>query len=254
MDAELVKWIVIGMGVSFAFIFLLIAINKGILKNFRAGKDGISFEQKDEKEKKVRSGSLNKMMDDSIVEYDGWIKDKATEYADAFRQGLRRFLDPFIQYPSGKRSVSGAIRFPLYNAIRSNKFKIKLRPENIENYLDGLMEKIRAEYDDVDDEQENFICPIHNTHCVQFPSFDELATGLRDQVKKYWLLPTKEAQIEMHRKKIELYKKYIPAFQDIEDDDRVAICNICIKKNEGYIDALLNGRSHAIEQGYDIGG
>ena len=65
---------------------------------------------------------------------------------------------------------------------------------------------------------------------------------------------TKEAQIEMHRKKIELYKKYIPAFQEIGDEDRVAICNSCIKKNEGYIDAILNGRSHAIEQGYDIGG
>jgi hypothetical protein len=193
-------------------------------------------------------------MDDSVNKCDGWIKDQATDLADNLRRQLRRFLDPFIQYPSGKRSVSGAIRFPLYNAIRANEFKVKLRPENIEAYLDSLMEKIRAEYEDVDDEQANFICPVHHTKCIQFPQFDELSPGLRDQIKKYWLLPLKDYQIEMHKKKIEIFKKNINVFQDIGDDDRVEICKFCIKKNEGYIDALLNGRSHAIEQGYEIGG
>jgi hypothetical protein len=250
MNVEIVKWMVIGIGIILVFIFLLLAMGKGWLKNFKAGRDGISFEQ--EKKKKVKSGHLNKMMDDNINKCDEWTKDQATKLADNLRRCLRRFLDPFIQYPSGRRSVSGAIRSPLYNAVRANEFKIKLRPENIEAYLDGLMEKIRAEYEDVDDEQVKFVCPIHRTDCIQFPKFDELTSGLREQIKKYWLLPLKDYQIEMHRKKIEIFKKNISIFQDIEDDDRVDICKFCIKKNEGYIDALLNGKSHAVEQGYEI--
>jgi hypothetical protein len=236
MDAELVKWVVVGLGIIFVFIFLILSMKNKWIQNFSAGKDGIKLNNA-EKEKKLQSGNLDKMMSDAIIECDGWLKDKSTEYADAFRRGLSRFLDPFIHYPSGKRSVSGAIRFPLYNAIRSNKFKIKLRPENIEEYLDILMEKIREEYDDVDDEQDKFICPIHNTPCIQFPNFDELP-GLREQIKKHWLIPTKEAQIEMHRKKIEIYNKYIPTFQDIGDDNAIAVCKVCIKKNEEYIEAL----------------
>jgi hypothetical protein len=252
MDVEVVKWLVIGMGISFLFIFLLVSGSKGWFRSFRAGKDGISFEKKEEREKKIQSGNLNKMLDNAIVECDGWIKDKSTDYADQLRHGLRKFLDPFIQYPSGRRSVSGAIRIPLYNAIKSNKFKIKLRPENIEEYLDSLMEKIGAEYEDVDDEQDKFVCPIHNTACIKFPKYEELAAGLREQVKKKWLFPTKEAQIEMHKKKIALYNQYIQTFKDMGDEDRVAISMECIKKNEGYIDALINGKSHAIDHGYNI--
>jgi hypothetical protein len=252
MSTEMVKWIVIGMGLSFLFVFLLIAGSKGWFKSFRAGKDGISFEREEDRKKKIQSGNLNKMLDNAIVECDGWIKDKSTDYADQLRHGLRRFLDPFIQYPVGRRSVSGAIRIPLYNAIKSNKFKIKLRPENIDDYLDSLMEKIRMEYADVDDEQDKFICPIHNTACIKFPRYEEMAVGLKEQIKKNWILPTKEAQIEMHKKKIALYNQYIQTFRDIGDEDRVAISMECIKKNEGYIDALINGRGHAIDHGYNI--
>jgi hypothetical protein len=56
----------------------------------------------------------------------------------------------------------------------------------------------------------------------------------------------------MHKKKIALYDQCIQTFKDLGDEDRVAISMECIKKNEGYIDALINGKGHAIDHGYNI--
>jgi hypothetical protein len=235
MEAEVIKWIVIGFSVILLFIFLTIGGRKGWFQNFKAGRDGISFEAKS---KRRQSGNLNKKLDDDIAKCDHVLLDTATELADNLRRGLSRYLDAFIKYPAGKRTVSGAIRIPLYNAIRRNNFKIVLRPENISGYIDKLMKDIKAEYDEVDGEQESFVCPIHGGSCVDYPAWADLETPLRKRIIEEWVMPLKAAEITKCKSKIELYEKQILIFKDLEYEDRVIICQQCIEKNENYIKEL----------------
>jgi hypothetical protein len=236
MSVEVIKYLVISGGIIFGFIFLLIGGKKGWFSSFHAGKDGISFEAK---QKQLQSGNLNKLLDDSIVECDHNLLDKATSLADSLRRGLFRYLDSFIQYPSGKRTISGAIRFPLYNAVRRNKFKIVLRPENVEAYIDKLMDDIAQEYDEVDSEQDKFICPIHGGGCIEYPQWEVIKNSLREQIIKGWVTPLKQAVVETCKAKIALYEKYILTFKDIGDESRIAVSKQCIEKNQIYIQELM---------------
>jgi hypothetical protein len=235
MNIEIVKYLVIAGAIILGFILLMIGLKRGWFSSFHAGKDGISFEAK---QKQLQSENLNRTLDDAILECDHELLDQATSLADSLRRGLSRYLDSFIQYPSGKRTLSGAIRFPLYNAIRRNKFKIVLRPENVEAYLNKLMEDIAQEYDEVDAEQDKFICPIHGGGCVEYPEWPVIKDPLRKQIMRDWITPLKQAVIETCNKKITLYEKYILIFQDIGDEKRILISQQCIDKNKNYIQEL----------------
>jgi hypothetical protein len=235
VSVEVIKYLVIAGAIILGFILLIIGLKRGWFSSFHAGKDGISFEAK---QKQLQSGNLNKTLDDSIAECDHDLLDTATSLADNLRRGLSRYLDSFIQYPSGKRTISGAIRFPLYNAIRRNKFKIVLRPENVESYLDKIMEDIAQEYDEVDAEQEKFVCPIHGGVCIDYPEWPVIKTPLRERIMKGWIVPLKQAVIETCKKKITIYEKHILIFQDIGDENRIAISKQCIEKNKTYIQEL----------------
>jgi hypothetical protein len=235
VSIEVIKYSVIAGAIILGFILLIIGLKRRWFSSFRAGKDGISFEAN---QKQLQSENLNKTLDDAISECDHDLLDTATSLADNLRRALSRYLDSFIQYPSGKRTISGAIRFPLYNAIRRNKFKIVLRPESVEAYLDKLMEDIAQEYDEVDAEQEKFICPIHGSGCIEYPEWTVIKEPLRKQIMKGWIIPLKQAVIETSNKKIALYEKYILIFQDIGDEKRIARSKQCIEKNKTYIQEL----------------
>jgi hypothetical protein len=165
MDAETLKWLVIMGGIILIFILVIIGSKHGWFSNFKAGKDGIEFSS-NQNQKRARVEKLRELLKKTIDDQDDKLEEYAQERADILRSGIKQYLDQFIRFPSGQRSLSGAIRIPLYNANRRNKFVEKLRPEKIEQYLDCIMKDIADEYGEVEYEQKNYECPIHSGQCI----------------------------------------------------------------------------------------
>jgi hypothetical protein len=232
---KIIEYLIIAGAAIIITIIFVIAAARGWLKNVKVSKDGLDFHGV---EKRVKLSNFNKLLDEKIIELDKEVEAFSVSTIHNLRRIFKTHLDPIVSHPGEKRAISGAARAPLYDASRKNNFKFVLMPENIKKYIDGIMEEIKEEYEDATFEHGQYICPIHGGKCVEYPPFEALEELLREKIIYRWAVPLRNFQIETHRKKISLYKKYINSYQELGDEVRVKITEQCIEKNEKYITGL----------------
>ena len=89
------------------------------------------------------------------------------------------------------------------------------------NYLKRLSPRIMAdiknEYEDINVKQDNFLCPIHNKPCFDFPEFNSIEESLKRFVIHDFAIAIREKQVDICRKKIEVYQEFIPKFDILGD-------------------------------------
>jgi hypothetical protein len=215
---------------------LITGMIRGSIGSFKFGKDGIYFEGR--KAKILKLSNLNNILDNQIIKLDCEMIDVVILQSDKLRRNLLHFLNSFIKHPTAKRVIASAIRQPLYNAARRNRFHEVLRPSNTKEYMNKLMDEIKLEYADINIEQADFQCPIHGGSCIEYPAWEVYKEELRNLLIKEWIIPVREYRIKTSLKKIALYDQYITTYKELGDETRVAITQQCINKNKGYIDTL----------------
>jgi len=234
--------IIIGFFLFIAFIILMILGNKGLLKTFNVGKGGLSGEfatSKKEIEKRFESGNIHKLMNDTIHALDHDLLEWFMHRGNAVRRVLSKRLNTKIQCVSTRRALASCLRWPLYESILHNNFKMVLRPQNIKFYVGRLMKEITEEYEEFANEIENGICPVDSQKdCIPLPPLVEVFEIIRKDLTEGWALPLRQEQIKMHYKKIDVYKQYAPVFDQLGDYVMKKICEQCIEKNQTYINAL----------------
>jgi hypothetical protein len=70
------------------------------------------------------------------------------------------------------------------------------------------------------------------------PSVDFLIDGVRQKIIENWALPIRQKNIEICRKKIELYKENIPQYKLLGDEVNVKVAEDRIESNLSHIDGL----------------
>ncbi|MDR0475563.1 MAG: hypothetical protein LBH43_18055 [Treponema sp.] len=216
---------------------VFILFRKSHVHSLEFGKNGFLLRGK---EKALEFSNLTDTLHSLIIDHDGKMIDFVILQSDKLRRKLLHFLDNYVKYPFVKRSVSIAIRHPLYNAARRNKFSTVLKPQNIQKYVDGLLEEIKLEYADVNAEHVNFICPVHNGKCVELPPWKEFEQPIKELLLKEWAYPIKDYRIKISRQKIETYEEYKVIYKDFGNAFMAEKAQQKIEKNRKYIDDLKN--------------
>ena len=232
---------------------LLRLLKKGYIGKFSLGKEGLTVEaiqaiKKIEGEDLAQAiepkdmADLSQILTDQIIQIDEKMVDFAIHQSDVVRRKLLYFLDSFIKFPLGKQTISEAVRHPLYNAARRNKFRKMLTPINMPKYINALLQEIKLEYAAVEAEHTGFLCPINqNSNCINLPPWQNLEDQVRDLLLKDWAYPIKEYRIKISQDKIDRYNEYLKIFKILRDEFNVAKTQQRIKKNECYISELSNG-------------
>lgn len=240
MTAEILKIILIGAFANIALILLIIAIKSGWISNVIIGKGGVDIRvNKKEVKRLYDAGTTKYNQDTKILEYDEELRTFAIEKSDKLRRTLAIEFNSKILCIGTIRALSGGLRYPLYEAARSNNFKEKLRPENSREYLDTITKEIIEEYKIFAIEREMSYCGNNSeVKCPNLPDIDGLIDGVRDKIISNWAIPIRNKNKEICRKKIELYEKNIPEYRSLGDEVNVKIAEDCIKKNQEHIKAL----------------
>ena len=237
-DKEVLKTFII-CGFSFAgFILLIMASKFKWLSGFTIGKLNV----KGVIDKQYQAGTSNKLLDNAI---DGLDKDLITfaiKKATDLRRSFTRRLFEKISCNSTRKALVSALRFPIYEACRTNNFKEELKPENIKAYVSRIMKEVADEYGDFALEHSVAICPKTNEKCSAIPSIEDIYKELEAELLEDFALPIKKKQLDICENKIKLYKQYITTYKEVGDFVKIKVAEHCMKKNENYI-ASLNGNA-----------
>ena len=217
-------------------VMLAIAMIKGKVGSLSIGKDGLHV--KNAEAVQVQSMTLNRILDGLIVDLDGELIDFVLRRNRDIRKPFYRLLGEHHISPHGRRTIYDAIKAPLYEATRRNKFKIMLRPANAESYLDRILGYIKEEYEFLAMEHEYDICPKDNSQCIPFPEWDVLHADTRSILKTQWAEHIRDYVITICEKKIECYQNYQNLYLELGDEVRAQISVGCIEKNQSYIKEL----------------
>ena len=240
---EVLKWLIICSSVFLITLIFALGARFKWFSSLSLGKSGLDIKAKeDEKkeiEKKFQSGSSNYLMDCKIHELDNDLILFALDKSKTLRRAMTIELSKTVDCHSTRRALASCLRYPLYDASRKNNFKDKLCPENIKEYTDNVIKEMIYEYQDFAIEREMSRCPLSDkARCPELPSLDDLLIENRNQLINDWALPLRKETINTCKKKIEIYKTYIPVFEDLEDQVKIKVCLSCIDKNENYIKNL----------------
>jgi len=236
----MVRIIIIGAFAEIGFIILLIAVRMGLIGSASIGKSGVSITaNKKEVQRQYDAGTIKFNQDVKIRTCDDELSDFAIERSDKLRRTLAIELNNKIFCLGTIRALSGGLRFPLYDASRKNNFKDKLRPENSVAYINNIVIEIVEEYKAFSIERELSFCGNNKeVRCPEMPSVDFLIDGVKQKIIENWALPIRQKNIEICRKKIELYKENIPQYKLLGDEVNVKIAEDRIESNLCHIDGL----------------
>jgi len=239
-NPEVLKIFIMCISVVFGLIFITIGMKMGWIGSVHIDKSGANIKaNKKEVQRQYDAGTIKYNQDVKVREYDDELSDFAIEKSNKLRRTLAIELNNKILCMSTIRALSGGLRFPLYDASRKNNFKYKLRPENINAYIDNIMKEIIEEYKAFSIERELSYCG-NNTEikCPEMPSVDYLIDGVKRKIIDNWALPIREKNIEICNKKIELYKENISQYKLLGDEVNVKIALDRIGSNRGHIKGL----------------
>jgi hypothetical protein len=143
-----------------------------------------------------------------------------------------------------KMSIQSVLRYHLYDAIEENNFKEVLIPGRDQNYLDEIIGRIKKRYVLYRDNDEG----CRAAEKIQYPAPEEIDALIRKPVYENWIVPFRRALIKTIRAKIGIYKAYLEIHKENRDVRMQAVNAECIKKNEGYIQALT-GTTAGVPEG-----
>ena len=208
-----------------ALIVFIVAAAKGVLQNLEFGKGGMKVAGSEVRQRK--SGSLDKLLADQITEIDNAVREYSTKTANAMHDRLIKYFAPHVPDIAVRRLIAGAVRQALHNIPLKDNFKFVLRPENSSKFIADILKDVKAEYDEICREVEDF------------PQFkDVILSVVRERVTHDFAYPMRNYQVLAHEKKISLYNQYLPTFEELGDKVKAATTRDCIAKNEGYKKAL----------------
>lgn len=126
-------------------------------------------------------------------------------------------------------TLSDAYKDILKERIRHNNLKVKLVPQNRQEYIDYIVSIMRSEYDDICTKIASVAC--HE----QYPPYSEIAPHIQASVEQFY---EKAYRIEVTaiRKKIRLYEDTRDSFQS--SFYRRTACEEPLARNQGYLAAL----------------
>jgi len=226
--------ILLGIG-----LMLAVAMLRGKVGSLSVGKDGLQV--KNNEAIQVQSMTLARLLDGFIVDLDGELLDFAHGQIRALRKPILQLLKDFDLAPDGKRVICSALMDPLAEAARQNKFKVLLRPANVNSYIGRLIKRIKEEYEFLSMEHDRETCPKDGSPCTQFPGWHELEGGVTRLLMDGWAMHIKEQVVKTCEKKMELYQMYKASYEELGDAVRGKIAADCFEKNKNYIRELQGG-------------
>ena len=258
---EIVKaiapWAAIGLTAIMFIIFMaamLPAIKSGSVKSISAviGKARIDVQGMDVAadggakeahplDKNLLIHDQNATLYKAISDIDGKMIDKAIIQTDQLRRKLLYKLGDLVKHPFSRHTISYAICQPLYHAARRNKFRVVLLESNIGKYVSGLIEEMKLEYADYQNQQSNFTCPTQEGQkCGDFPPWNDLDERLRikETLLEEWAWILRNYRIKNSQEKNEVYGEYLQKFKALGAQFSIAKTEQCIAKNNFYISEL----------------
>ena len=226
--------ILLGIG-----LMLAIAMLRGKVGSLSVGKDGLQV--KNNEAIQVQSMTLARLLDGFIVDLDGELLDFAHGRTRALRKPMLQLLNEFNLAPDGKRNICFAMAEPLNEAVRQNKFKVLLRPANVNSYIGRLVKRIREEYEFLSMEHGRETCPKDGSPCAGYPGWEELEGGIARLLMDGWAMHIKDHVVKICEKKMELYQMYKASYEELGDNVRGNIASDCFEKNRNYIRELQGG-------------
>ena len=243
-------WVAIGLTAIMFIIFmvmLLPAMKKGYIKSFSFSRAGFDVQAADSTnevhplDKNLLIYDQNAMLHKAIVDLDGKMIDMAILQTNHLRRKLLYKLDDLVKHPFSRHTISSVICEPLYRAARRNKFRVVLLESNIDKYINGLIEDIKLEYADYDNQQSNFTCPSQDgMKCGDFPLWKDLDEKLRikETLLEEWAWLLRNYRIKNSQEKNEVYGEYLQKFRALGAQFSIAKTEQCITKNNFYISEL----------------
>ena len=236
---EVLRSFIIGFFALIMAILFIIAAKLRLFKRFEIGKSGLSVHARD-KEKEFQSGNTEHIIRDNIQRLDLELMDFASEKATQLRRSLAIELNKGVKCASIRKSLSSALRYPLFQASMRNNFKYVLRPENFDYYIERLLREISLEYEEYAIEHALSYCPNdEEKKCPCIPLWENIKNALEDRLREDWAIPIKQKSIDICNKKIDVYRNFIKTFEELGDVVKIKVTEHCIDKNRGYIEAFV---------------
>lgn len=171
-------------------------------------------------------------MDEENNDLDDFLHLKLRQMTGALRQ---RIINMFAGFPTcamTKRTLSSALRYPLYESIGNNHFTKELMPGQADKYRQRILDSLKDEYEE--------LCYISDEGSCEKNSLPpwKSASMIVEQFLDMWLKETASLVQDCSKQKLEVYKKYLVSYKNSKDDFRVSITEACIEKNTRYIESI----------------
>ena len=239
-NPDVLRPFIIGTFVVIVILLLMLASKLGLISSL-SFKDLFELKGKEKKEveKKYETGSLKKNLYDQIIKLDKELESFAIERASKLKRAFTRGFNKTMPCASTRAALIDAIKGPLYEACRSNNFKLELKPVNIKWYVGRIMKKIVDEYEDFLTSHEGASCVIGQPHpCPKIAPVAKVEKQIEQAILQHWAQAIRRKQIDICESKIKLYLQFVDTFRQIGDLVEVRICDHCIEKNRNYISEL----------------
>lgn len=171
-------------------------------------------------------------MDEENNDLDDFLHLRLRQMTGALRQ---RIINMFAGFPTcamTKRTLSSALRYPLYESIGNNHFTKELMPGQVDKYRQRILDSLKDEYEE--------LCYLSDEGSCENNSLPpwKSASMIIEQFLDMWLRETANLVQDCSRQKLEVYKKYLVTYGKNKDDFRVSITEACIEKNTRYIESI----------------
>ena len=207
-------------------IVVIIALRKGWLKNFRAGRDGVSFDACDhEMLNKQNAYDLSVRINNIDIDMRGNCRSLAKEIRRQLFYGLYAFKSCEL----AKAAVSMALYFPLQQAVDENHLRKKLSRARINEYTEDLLTEIGLEYDTFRT-MGSAGCDRHS-----LPSFFEIRSQVEDLIRSHWIKKIMGYMNSASETKIGTYEEFLIRFRATGDQYNMEICETRIARNRQYV-------------------
>lgn len=222
-----------GIIITFLFVLLgvavIFALRKGWLKNFRAGRDGVQFDARDNE-------TINKQnahdMSVKINDVDSEMKHRNRKLVTEIRRKLFYGLYLFKTCDLAKAAVSMALYFPLLQAVEENHFRSRLTRASIGRYLDELVKEIGLEYDAFR------VMGAAGCDKAGVPAFGEITPMVRELLESQWVSKVIGHMTQASEKKIKTYEDYLRRFRATGDQYSIEVCEARLERNRNYVKEL----------------
>ena len=195
----------------------------GPLKFQKEIKENIQLEQE--------AQSRNYFLDNTVKEYDNHLKYKLRNKTDSLNF-IPKFIPIFSEFKTNNIFIYVAfelvVKSCLNNSLSNNHLTRVFQNKNKERHLSKLLDIIKNKYD-------IFIFQNSMHTSDELPPYYRIEKILEEFLNEWCKLVQAEVK-ETCEEKLETYQNYLPMFEN--DPYRKKILEICIEKNQGYLENL----------------